>query len=70
MATKVNAGILLMEKELGTLEAGKLADVLLVSGAPDKDIRVLRQAENVKLVIQDGRVVKNILPAQPDHPLQ
>ena len=67
MATKVNAGILLMERELGTLEAGKLADVLLVSGDPSRDIRVLRQSDNVKLVIQDGRIVKNILP---DHSRQ
>lgn len=70
MATKVNAGILLMERELGTLEPGKLADVLLVSGKPDRDIRVLRRAENVKLVIQDGKVVKNILPRHPDHQSQ
>ena len=67
MATKVNAGILLMERELGTLEPGKLADVLLISGKPDRDIRVLRRAENVKLVIQDGKIVKNILPRHPDH---
>ena len=61
MATKINARLLLMEHELGTLEAGKLADVLLVSGDPSADIRVLRRADNVKLVIQDGRIVKDIL---------
>lgn len=50
-----------MEDELGTLEPGKLADVLLVSGNPGADIQVLRHQDNVKLVIQDGRVVKNAL---------
>lgn len=69
MATKVNAGLVLMERELGTLEPKKLADVLLVSGAPDRDIRVLRHSENVKMVIQDGKIVKNILPADPCHQL-
>lgn len=32
MATKVNARLLQMEDQLGTLETGKLADVLLVEG--------------------------------------
>ena len=44
------------------LESGKLADVLLVEGRPDEDIRVLRRSDHVKLVIQDGRIVKNAMP--------
>ena len=62
MATKVNARLLQMEDQLGTLESGKLADVLLVDGKPDEDIRVLRRRAHVKLVTQDGRVVKNAMP--------
>lgn len=62
MATKVNARLLQMEDQLGTLETGKLADVLLVDGKPDEDIRVLRRSDHVKLVIQDGRIVKNAMP--------
>ena len=62
MATKVNARLLQMEEQLGTLESGKLADVLLVDGKPDEDIRVLRRSDHVKLVIQDGRIVKNAMP--------
>ena len=62
MATKVNARLLQMEDQLGTLESGKLADVLLVEGRPDEDIRVLRRSDHVKLVIQDGRIVKNAMP--------
>ena len=62
MATKVNARLLQMEDQLGTLESGKLADVLLVDGKPDEDIRVLRRSDHVKLVIQDGRTVKNAMP--------
>lgn len=62
MATKVNARLLQMEDQLGTLESGKLADVLLVDGKPDEDIRVLRRSDHVKLVIQDGRIVKNAMP--------
>ena len=44
------------------METGKLADVLLVEGRPDEDIRVLRRSDHVKLVIQDGRIVKNAMP--------
>lgn len=62
MATKVNARLLQMEDQLGTLETGKLADVLLVDGKPDENIRVLRRSDHVKLVIQDGRIVKNAMP--------
>ena len=62
MATKVNARLLQMEDQLGTLETGKLADVLLVEGRPDEDIRVLRRSDHVKLVGQDGRIVKNAMP--------
>ena len=62
MATKVNARLLQMEDQLGTLESGKLADVLLVDGKPDEDIRVLRRSDHVKLVVQDGRIVKNAMP--------
>lgn len=62
MATKINARLLLMEDQLGTLESGKLADVLLVEGRPDADIRVLRDSSHVRLVIQDGRIVKNAMP--------
>jgi len=55
-------------RDLGTIEVGKLADVILVNGDPLKDIRVMR---NVDTVIQDGEIVdtkfdpnwKNPLPA-------
>ena len=65
MATKVNARLLQMEEQLGTLESGKLADVLLVDGKPDEDIRVLRRSDHVKLVIQDGRIVKTPCRTRP-----
>ncbi len=62
-ATKTNAELLLMADRIGTLEAGKLADVILVDGNPLKDIKIMCNADNIKLVIQDGRIVKDF-PAQ------
>jgi len=42
--------------ELGTIESGKLADVIAVSGDPLKDIRNTRE---IKLVIRDGEILVN-----------
>jgi imidazolonepropionase-like amidohydrolase len=60
--TKTNAELLKKEKDLGTIEAGKLADLILVQGDPLKDITVFQQyQEKISLIIQGGRVYKNIL---------
>jgi len=50
-ATKTNAEILDMDDRLGTLEPGKLADVLVVDGRPDERLDDLAK---VDLVIRDG----------------
>lgn len=48
--------------ELGTLEAGKLADLILVDGDPLADISVLSGPEKIALVMKDGAIQK-IIPA-------
>ncbi len=55
-ATKVNAEILKKENEIGTIEVGKLADIIAVKGDPLKDISELQR---VKFVMIGGKVVKN-----------
>jgi imidazolonepropionase-like amidohydrolase len=50
-ATKTNSEILDMDDRLGTLQAGKLADVLVVNGRPDENLDDLAR---VDLVIRDG----------------
>ena len=57
-ATRVGAEILGMEDKLGTLEKGKLADVLVVAANPLEDIQNLQQ---MRLVVADGRVVRDKL---------
>jgi imidazolonepropionase-like amidohydrolase len=55
-ATKTNAEILDMDDRLGTLQSGKLADVLVVDGKPDENLDDLAK---VDMVIRDGfRVVE------------
>jgi imidazolonepropionase-like amidohydrolase len=53
-ATKTNSEILDMDDRLGTLEPGKLADVLVVDGRPDESLDDLAK---VDLVIRDGYTV-------------
>jgi imidazolonepropionase-like amidohydrolase len=55
-ATKTGSEILGREKELGTLAAGKLADVLVVAGDVVKDIRLLEDRSNFVAVLQGGIV--------------
>ncbi len=42
-----------MDRDLGTLEAGKLADLIVIEGNPLKDIR---QSEKVTWTMVNGRL--------------
>jgi len=50
-------GAALMQRSLdaGVIEAGKLADLVIVEGDPSRDIHVLGEPENVKGVMRSGR---------------
>jgi imidazolonepropionase-like amidohydrolase len=43
-----------LERDLGTLEKGKRADVVVVDGDPLADVRILPDARRIKLVMKDG----------------
>ncbi len=59
-ATRTNAEILGMEDRLGTIEVGKLADVIVVNGQPDRNIEDLARVDmvivNGRLQVKDGRL--------------
>lgn len=57
-ATKRGSEVLDIASRLGTVEVGKIADIVIVEGDPLSDIRNLR---NVRVVIQSGRIYKNEL---------
>lgn len=61
-ATSVNARILRLDRELGTVEAGKRADLVVLDGDPLANPAVLDDPERVVLVVKDGMVVKGTRP--------
>ncbi|SFV07805.1 metal-dependent hydrolase family protein [Alicyclobacillus macrosporangiidus] len=58
--TKVAAECMGWEDKVGTVEVGKLADVIITRTNPLKDIRSLENTNNVVTVFKDGKVVKDI----------
>ena len=58
-ATRTNAEILRRGDDLGTVEVGKLADVIAVDGDPLADPTVLADPDRIAVVIKAGRVVKD-----------
>ncbi len=60
-STRNAARALGLQDEIGTIEVGKLADLLVIEGDPLVDIAVLAKKERIRMVVQSGRVVVNKL---------
>jgi imidazolonepropionase-like amidohydrolase len=60
-ATRVNAEIFRMEDRIGSVEAGKYADLLVVKGNPLKDLRLFQNPDNLQLIMKGGVVFKQAL---------
>lgn len=56
-ATSRSAKIVGLERDLGTIEAGKLADILAIDGDPLSDISVLRRPGAIEYVLLGGQPV-------------
>jgi len=56
--TRIAAEVLGVEGDLGTIEEGKQADLIVVDGNPLEDITLLLKAERISLIMQGGNVVK------------
>jgi imidazolonepropionase-like amidohydrolase len=57
-ATRNNAELFGLADQIGTVEEGKLADLIAVDGMPLDDVVLLQDAARVHLVMRDGRVYK------------
>jgi imidazolonepropionase-like amidohydrolase len=58
-ATRTGSECLGLEKQVGTLEPGKLADLIVVEGDPLEDVKVLGDKANILLVFKGGVVEVN-----------
>ncbi len=56
-STQTAAECLAMEDKIGTLQNGKLADVLVVDGDPLADIKLLEDKSRIQVVIKGGQIV-------------
>ena len=57
--TKTAAECLGWHDRIGTLQAGKLADIIITKTDPLQNIRSLEKTDNILLVMKDGQIVKD-----------
>ena len=53
-ATSLAAACLGLEREIGTVEKGKRADLVVVDGDPLTDLKILQDPQRIQLVLKDG----------------
>jgi imidazolonepropionase-like amidohydrolase len=61
-ATSLNAEIIGWQDDVGSLSAGKFADIIAVSGDPLQDISAL---EHVGFVMKNGEIYRDELARRP-----
>ena len=59
-ATRVNAAMMKIDEKVGTVEAGKLADLLLLDGNPLEDITMFQNRDKIQIIMQGGKFIKHI----------
>jgi imidazolonepropionase-like amidohydrolase len=59
--TQTASKVLGLEKKIGTIEKGKLADLIVVEGDPLRDIRILQNRNNIVVIMKDGQFFKELI---------
>jgi imidazolonepropionase-like amidohydrolase len=67
-ATRLGGELMGRAGELGVVEAGALADLLLVDGDPLADIAVLQDRAALRMIMKDGVLHKALLESGPQSP--
>ncbi|MBI3515031.1 MAG: amidohydrolase family protein [Proteobacteria bacterium] len=61
VAATARAAECVQRSDVGTLEPGKAADILIVDGDPLADIRILENRARIPVVMQNGKAFRNTL---------
>jgi imidazolonepropionase-like amidohydrolase len=67
-ATKTASDVLGLEQMIGSLEKGKLADLIVVDGNPLEDIGLLQKKDKILVIMKDGHFFKCQVPKGGDGP--
>ena len=59
-ATRAGAAAMRSKVRPAKSRSGFLADLVVVTGRPEDDVRLLQQPANIRLVMKDGRVYKDL----------
>jgi imidazolonepropionase-like amidohydrolase len=59
-ATRTNAALMRIDKEAGTVEEGKRADLIVLDGDPLADPAIFADPNRVRMVVLAGEVVKDL----------
>jgi imidazolonepropionase-like amidohydrolase len=62
IATEASSRCMGMEKDVGTIAAGKFADLLILNGDPYEDVRILQDRRRLDAVIKGGELMHGSLP--------
>jgi imidazolonepropionase-like amidohydrolase len=57
VATLDSAKLLKLDHSIGSLDEGKVADIIIVDGNPLEDIGILRSQDRIRQVVLNGRTV-------------
>lgn len=60
-STKTSSECLRVNSDVGTLERGKFADLLVLDGDPLSDIGIVGDKDRILLIMQGGRAYKNLV---------
>jgi len=59
--TKNNAELMKMADKIGTVEAGKYADLIVIGGDPLKDIKIFQDRDKIMAIVQGGKFIRKAL---------